>query len=249
MSSTRFPTVATAEASLALIDALIERLQDSPDPMRSLIREHLQSARGNMQGGMPAECAHNFELAKNAARMLTDKELRHDLLGSIASLQSELAHELVSHEALTKPTFQSPGTTDANLEHFFKKSDSSFGVFYPTHCIIAILPSLRDAVAVGAMLVDCGLDKHDVLVARGSQIVRFFSHPSTLGAVMAPISRLFGTEQQMVDRSLELARKDAGFVAIHVAHEQDAHKIGALLLPFEPLNAWFYEASGIQSLV
>src|SRR5207302_1344310 len=118
---TSYSTTSTEDPDLALIDGMIERLEQSPELARSLFLEHLQCARVYLQGAMPAEYSHNLELAKNAVKLLNSKDLRKELLWTVATLQADLAQHLNSHPSSVKePAFHAPSTSEADLEHFFK---------------------------------------------------------------------------------------------------------------------------------
>jgi hypothetical protein len=59
-------TSAQIQPQSAHMDALIEKLKRTGEG--ELLIEHLQTAHAYLLGAMPAECEHNLELARDAAR-------------------------------------------------------------------------------------------------------------------------------------------------------------------------------------
>ena len=79
------------ETDSARLDYLIARLEDSGDPQRELLLEHLTSARAFLLGGMPEEYAVNLGLVEEASTMLSDQRLQRDLSKAISSLLASVA--------------------------------------------------------------------------------------------------------------------------------------------------------------
>jgi hypothetical protein len=139
------------------------------------------------------------------------------------------------------------------LTHFFKESDSSLGVFYPRHYIIAVFPTFEKTKEAAQALRGVGFGEDEVLAIPGSEILKYFeefrANSGLWAGVMTMLSRAFGTEQVFVDEDVELAHGGAGFLAIHSLEEHETRRIQAVLEPFEPSAMHWYEAGGIQTLV
>ena len=139
------------------------------------------------------------------------------------------------------------------LTNFFKKTDSSLGVFYPKHYIIATFPTFDKTKQAASALRRSGFSESEVLAVRGDQILRFFEefheHAGLWSGVMTMLSRAFGTEQLFVDDDVENARAGAGFLAVYSPEASEASHIRALLEKFDPRAMHWYEAGGIQSLI
>jgi hypothetical protein len=137
------------------------------------------------------------------------------------------------------------------LTHFFKESDSSFGVFYPKHYIIATFQNFGKAYQAEHALRRAGFTSEEVRSIHGGEILEFFDE-SQLGAfssVMKELSRVFGTEQVFADDDAQFAHRGAGFVAIYCPEEAEANRVRALLEPMEPIAMHWYRAGCVQSLI
>ena len=141
----------------------------------------------------------------------------------------------------------------SELSSFFKESDTSFGVFYPKHYIIATFPRYSRAEEAYRTLRNAGFAEDEVRLATGAEVLTFFKHfredAGLWGIVMRPISRFFATEVTFADRNIELANEGAGLVAVHSRSEQETAKITELMKPFAPSSMEWYLAGGIRSLV
>lgn len=138
------------------------------------------------------------------------------------------------------------------LTHFFKESDSSMGVFYPLHYIIATFPTFESTSLAAQALQNAGYSSEEVLAVRGSEILKYFeefrANSGLWSGVMTMLSRAFGTEQIFADDDAHDAREGAGFLAIHSPAEADAKRIQELLIPFGPKAMHWYLSGGVQIL-
>ncbi len=139
------------------------------------------------------------------------------------------------------------------LTAFFKESDSTLGIFYPIHYIIATFPSFAATQDAAHALRNVGFSDQEMIAIPASEILKYFAHfrsDSGLWAgVMTVLSRAFGTEQVFADVDADLAREGAGFLAIHSPGLAQANRIQALLKPFEPRAMHWYRAGGVECLV
>ena len=86
----------------------------------------------------------------------------------------------------------------------------------------------------------------------GDEVVQFAEdhllNDGLWGALMAKMSRMFGTEARCADNDLTAAKRGAAFVAVHCPTQEI--KLGAwkLLDPRHPLIARYYSFGGIEHL-
>lgn len=64
--------------------------------------------------------------------------------------------------------------TMTTLTHFFKESESSLGVFYPKHYIIATFPTFDETQRAAQALRKAGFSDDEVLAVPGSEILKYF---------------------------------------------------------------------------
>jgi hypothetical protein len=139
------------------------------------------------------------------------------------------------------------------LTNFFKESDSTLGVFYPKHYIIATFPTFAKTEEASQALRRAGFGEDEVLAIPASEILKFFeefrANSGLWASVMTMLSRAFGTEQVFADDDVQRAQAGAGFLAIYSPDEAVASRIQALVMPFAPRAMQWYESGGIQTFV
>jgi hypothetical protein len=139
-----------------------------------------------------------------------------------------------------------------DLSTFFKESESSLGVFYPKHYIIATFPKYSVAKEGYQQLRSAGFGEDEVMLATGREVLNYFKDfredAGLWGIVMRPISRFIGTEVGYSDENIEQAREGAGFLAIHSQTDQSTKAIMEHLTPLAPSSAEWYLAGGVRSL-
>jgi hypothetical protein len=139
------------------------------------------------------------------------------------------------------------------LTDFFKESQSTLGVFYPKHYIIASFPSFATTQEAAQALRRAGFPDDELLAIPGSEILKYFgefrSDSGLWAGVMTMLSRAFGTEQAFADADADFAREGAGFLAIHCPDEAQATRIRGFLTPFAPKAMHWYENGGVRCLV
>jgi len=241
------------EAALARLDALIATVLSSPDVSGSLLLEHLQSARTYLLGAMPDEYEFSLVTARQTAVELTDPALRDIVKKEVASLLEGLS---AARTQLTivpaRPHPETEGDAEkTRLYRFFHGAATTLGVFYPTHYIFASFPSLQNAKDAAKALEENGY--RELVTASAAETSRFMSElradVGLWGALMAVLSRFFGTEEVFADIDLEKADQGAGFLAVYCPREERAEQIRDIVAPFEPLAMQLYLSSGIQSLI
>ena len=141
----------------------------------------------------------------------------------------------------------------SDFSTFFKESDSSLGVFYPKHYIIATFPYYSVAKEAYQALRNTGMREDEVMLATGWEVLEFFKHfredAGLWGIVMRPISRFFGTEAAYADQDIEQAREGSGFLAVHSHTEEQTKFVMKQVRPFAPSSAEWYLTGGIRRLV
>jgi hypothetical protein len=140
-----------------------------------------------------------------------------------------------------------------HLTSFFKETDSSLGLFYPKHYIIATFPTFEITQQAVHTLRKEGFGDDDALAVPGPEILEFFeefrANAGLWAGVITMLSRAFGTEQIFADSDVMRAHAGAGFLAIHSPTDMDKSRIQALLEPFKPVAMHYYQSGGVESLV
>jgi|HubBroStandDraft_6_1064221.scaffolds.fasta_scaffold376642_3 hypothetical protein len=135
------------------------------------------------------------------------------------------------------------------LAEFFHGTDSTLGVFYPSHCLVAIFLQQQKAVQAGDWLRDAGFTQDNVIAVSGKDVIEFErQRTGWAGLAMQALSRFFKTEQAYADHDLELAQQGAGFLisrCINDAAKQDAWN---LIKVSDPWDARYYGAGAVEHL-
>ncbi|MEO5926443.1 MAG: hypothetical protein ABIR70_21665 [Bryobacteraceae bacterium] len=140
-----------------------------------------------------------------------------------------------------------------NLAEFFRESDTSHGVVYPKHYVIATFPQYAVAQSAHQSLGNTGVPQDEITLATGAKVPCFFNFREDAGLwgiVMRPISRFFGTEATSADHDIERAKDGAGFIAVHSRTEKDTQRIPKRITPFRTqfdgvVPAWRNTESGL----
>jgi hypothetical protein len=139
------------------------------------------------------------------------------------------------------------------ISAFFKESNSSLGIFYPTHYIVASFPSEADAGQAYDAIRGSGLAEDEVLRLSPSKALSFFEdfqkESGTLGEVMTGVSRALGDDATFADDDINRARRGSGFVFVHATTDAEAARIRNLVAPYRPQTMHWYLRGGIQSLI
>ncbi len=139
------------------------------------------------------------------------------------------------------------------LSAFFKESDTSLGLFYPRHYILATFSSFEAAKQAYLELRKAGFDDDEVIPVSGSDALDFFEefrdHAGIWGHLMIEFSRFIDTEAMFLDKDIRRARRGAGFLAVHCKSERQAQRIREISAPLAPLAMDWYLPAAIQSLV
>jgi hypothetical protein len=138
------------------------------------------------------------------------------------------------------------------LSTFFKGADTHFGVFYPTHYLLAIFPNRAEADRAQEKLRRAGCVEEDVISVSGDEVVHFaedhWLKDGPWGALMTWLSRMFGTEAAYADKDLAAAKNGAAFIAVHCPTTKIKTDAWRLIETIHPLVARYYQFGGIEHL-
>lgn len=137
-----------------------------------------------------------------------------------------------------------------SLTHFFKGSDTKFGIFYPTDYLVAVFPDMASAHNAARALGFHGFLDEDVITVPGTEVIRFadehLKHTSLWGGLMQQLSRMFATEEVYVDRDIKLAEQGCPFMAVYCPDERQRLEAWKQIEPFGPIRARHYALDGVQ---
>lgn len=144
----------------------------------------------------------------------------------------------------------------SQLSAFFKGSDTTFGIFYPVHYIVAIFPDDRTAGdaerALRRSIHGKDFEEDDVISVPGSEVIRYSNEhlkDSTLGALlMQKLSAMFQTEEIYMKHDLMLAEHGAAFVAVYCPTEARKKEAWEILSSRKSLVARYYALGAIEHL-
>lgn len=249
------PSAPLTEAALTRLDHLIAEVRGSPDGKAELLLEHLQSARTCLLGAMPDEYEFSLVTAMDLAHQATDAALRRAIREEVKVLLDQLPAARPQPQPITsRPRRDSEKLKEGDkseLYRFFRGRATTLGVFYPTHYIFASFASLENARNAATALQAAGCT--EAVATSASETFRFMaeirSEVGLWGALMASISRFFGTEEVFADIDLAKLEQGAAFLAVYCPREEQADLIRDVVVPFEPLAMQLYLPGGIRSLV
>jgi hypothetical protein len=254
MGQTALSTSLT-EAALARLDHLMAEVRHSHDGQTDLLLEHLQSARTYLLGAMPDEYEFSLVTARQLASQVTEAALQNAITQEADVLLDQMRSAPPPPQPATPARRNEPKRAEeagkSELYRFFHGSPTALGVFYPTHYVFASFPSLQNAKSAGKTLQAAGYS--ETVATSAAETYRFMNEVQAdvglWGALMASISRFFGTEEVFADIDLAKVNEGAAFLATYCPEEQQAERIRDLVLPFEPMAMQLYLPGGIQSLV
>ncbi len=135
---------------------------------------------------------------------------------------------------------------------FFKEADSSFGVFYPTHYVVAGFDTLAHAEQAEQALSNAGFAADEVRAADGNFVVNQVESQkdaSWLDDIKVQIARIIGTEANYIDEDLALARRGGAFLFAHARDHETMQRIGEALKRLHPIYARYYAPVGVVHLM
>lgn len=134
----------------------------------------------------------------------------------------------------------------------FKGPDTSFGIFYPTHYLIAAFDSHDTARRAEQTLRDAGYSDDEVDAVPPDYVIadiqKGTQDAGLLTRIEQQISSTVGTESVYWKEDLALARDGAGFLAVYCPTEGEAKRLVRLLKPMNPWNMRRYRPHGVVKL-
>ena len=247
------PSASLTEVALTRLDHLIGEIKHAHSTQMDLLLEHLQSARIYLLGAMPDEYEFNLREARQLVRQVRASAFQKAVEQEVGVLLEQLP--IPSPQPQTTGRRVEPKSVEdgekSELYQFFHGSPTTFGVFYPTHYVFASFPSFENAKNAAKILQAAGYVES--VATSATETVRFMNEiraeVGLWGALMASISRFFGTEEVFADIDVAKAEEGAAFLAVYCRREEHAEHIRDLVLPFEPLAMQLYLPGGIRSLI
>jgi hypothetical protein len=107
---------------------------------------------------------------------------------------------------------------------FFKRGDTSFGIFYPHEYVLSVYPDGETAARAADALRDAGFAVDDLLVASGADVLEHYAalreSPGAVARVKRFVSGLYTDEADLAGELLRLARSGHAFVAVHAPEDE-----------------------------
>lgn len=136
---------------------------------------------------------------------------------------------------------------------FFKQSGTAFGVFYPTHYIVAGYPSMRAAHAAELAFTESGVEAEDVRATAGDFVVnRLEAHRSAslwLQRAGKRSTEFASIETKCLDDDTELARHGGAFLFVFAPDDRRVDHARALFVQHRPAYARRYLPGTIERIV
>lgn len=135
---------------------------------------------------------------------------------------------------------------------FFKESDSSFGVFYPLHYVVAGFDTEDHANRTADSFRDGGFADDDVTTASGDYVTRKIESQdgaNWLDRMKSKVSDFIGTETGFIDDDLKLARRGGAFLFAYTPDHASRDRALELLRRAHPIFARRYLHAGVERLL
>lgn len=134
---------------------------------------------------------------------------------------------------------------------FFKESDTSMGVFYPLHYVMAAFDNEARAAEIRERFVEAGFREDDVAAVEGpfvAEKLESMEDSSVLEKVGQELVRAVGTELGYVDDDLKTARRGGAFLFAYTPDRETTDKAVELLKYAHPIYARRYHRAGIHRI-
>lgn len=135
---------------------------------------------------------------------------------------------------------------------FFKHGDTSFGIFYPRHYVVAGYRSMTEAEAAEAAFRAGGADAEDVRAATGEFVVGQLESrhgASWLERMEARLVEFAGTETGFLHDDAELARDGGAFLFAFAPDEPGMTRARQVFAQHPPAFARRYLDVAIERIV
>jgi hypothetical protein len=136
--------------------------------------------------------------------------------------------------------------------NFFKESDTSMGVFYPLHYVLAAFDAESRAQEVGREFVEGGFGEEDVAAVRGGFLVKQLEAndgSSLLARIGQSMVEGVGTEFGYLDDDRKTADRGGGFLFVYAPDDAATARITALLKRCHPIYARRYNKPGVHRII
>ena len=135
---------------------------------------------------------------------------------------------------------------------FFKESDSSMGVFYPLHYVLAAFDNEVRAHEICAKFREDGFAEDDVTVVDGPFLVdqlESLEGSSLLERAEQALVRGVGTELGYIDDDCKTARRGGCFLFVYTPDKEWTDRAIELLKRAHPIYARRYHRAGIHRIL
>lgn len=136
--------------------------------------------------------------------------------------------------------------------NFFKESDTSMGVFYPLHYVLAAFDCETRAQEVGQHFLDAGFGADDVTAVSGGFLVKQLESTdgsSMLERIGQDMVRGVGTEFGYLDDDRKTADRGGGFLFVYAPDDEVTSRITTLLKRNHPIYARRYNKLGVHRII
>ncbi|MGH8113905.1 MAG: hypothetical protein ACREPS_02455 [Rhodanobacteraceae bacterium] len=135
---------------------------------------------------------------------------------------------------------------------FFKRSDTTFGTFYPRQYVVAGYPSFEAAHAAESAFAASGVDADDVRAATGDFVVnRLEAHREVnwLQRTLAHVAEFAGAESSFLQDDAELANNGGAFLFLFAPN--DSHVVHARIIfsQYPPVYARRYLNGMVERII
>ncbi|MBN8480117.1 MAG: hypothetical protein J0L88_00845 [Xanthomonadales bacterium] len=134
---------------------------------------------------------------------------------------------------------------------FFKESDTSMGVFYPLHYVLAAFETDARAHEVRMQFLAAGFAADNVAAVDGPFLVGTLESLEGSGLVeraKQAVVRFVGTEMGYIEDDRKTAARGAGFLFVYTPDEDSTQRAIELLRRTHPIYARRYNAAGIHRI-
>lgn len=135
---------------------------------------------------------------------------------------------------------------------FFKKSETSMGVFYPLHYIVAGYDSLDEAQAAEDAFRGAGFATEDVRAASGEFVAAQLesrSDRNVINKLENELVKIFGTEKGYTTEDKQHAADGGAFLFVYAPDDEDAANARKVFASNPPVFARRYLRIAIEQLV
>jgi len=135
---------------------------------------------------------------------------------------------------------------------FFKKSETSMGVFYPLHYIVAGYDNLDAAQAAEDAFRESGVDAEDVRAAPGEFVAAQLESRSDRNAMDKlnnELVKIFGTEKGYTPEDKQHASDGGAFLFVYAPNDEDAANAKTVFAKNPPVFARRYLRIAIEQIV